>query len=194
MSASAVLLAAQPPVDLPVPVPLLEWGGAPLLTRLVERLQETGLAPVVIVLGAEAERVLESARLEDVEILVDYEWEHGLGSSVRVGLDYLARRKQPGPAVLFSVDQPNVDLELTGPLLEAHEGAVTVPVYRYSHGYPIVVDRSRWESFMTRESDPLDIVAAHPDWVTELHLDSLAPRTLQVTSDVAPARSRFGAA
>lgn len=195
MSAPAgVLLAAQAQAGLPVPIPLLEWGGAPLVTKLLGRLQRTVLAPIVVVLGVEAERVLAAAELEGADVLIDYDWEEGPGSSVRVGFDYLARRRLPGPAFLFSVEHPNVDLELLEPLLAAHEGAVTVPVYRYSQGYPILVDRSRWESFMTREAPPLDVVAAHPDWVTELHLDSLSPRRLMVDSDVAPARARFGAA
>lgn len=191
---AGVLLAAQPQSGLPVPVPLLEWGGAPLITRLLERLHLTQLTPIVVVLGSDAEQVLSGSELSGADVLIDYEWKLGPGSSVRVGLDYLARCKLPGPAMLFSVDQPNVDINLVEPLLEAHAGSVTVPMYRYNVGYPVLVDRSRWESFMSRDTEPLDIVEAHPDWVTEVHLDTLAPRRLQVDSDVMLARSRFGAA
>lgn len=194
MKACGVLLAAQPQAGLPAPVPLLDWGNGPLLNVLLGRMAGTELDPLVVVLGSDAESVIAACDFRDCVVLIDYGWEQGPGSSVRVGLDYLARSRVSDPAFLFTVDQPNVDLELVGTLLDAHEGAVTVPVYRYSVGYPLLVDRSRWESFMARDTDPLDVVAAHPDWVTQVHLDTLPPRRLRVESDVASVRSRFGAA
>ena len=148
--------------------------------------------PLVVVLGAEAEEVLVEADLTGAIVVIDYDWRDGLGSSVRAGLDYLSRSRVHRPALLALADPPGAGPAEFERLLDAHAGGVTVPVYRYEWGYPMVIDRSQWERFMSRELDPLDVARAHPEWVEEVRMDGLLPRRIQVPSDVPALLPRFG--
>ncbi|HEX5387424.1 MAG TPA: NTP transferase domain-containing protein [Gemmatimonadales bacterium] len=77
----------------------------------------------------------------------------GLGSSLRVGLAWLARTIEPaGPAaaVVFLGDQPSVRADVVAPLVDAWGQGRTLAVRpRYADapdepGHPMLVDRSLW--------------------------------------------------
>ena len=189
--AAGLLLGAGPSEDLEQAVQLVEAGGRPLIEQLAARLRPL-VDPLVVVLGWRAEEVVAGADLSGAVVLIDYEWQSGLGSSVRAGLDYLARERVNRPAVLALVDQPGAGPDIFDGLLAAHAGAVTVPVYRYEWGYPMVIDRSQWDRFMSRELDPLDVARTHPEWVTEVRMENRLPRRIRVPSDVPALIPRFG--
>ncbi len=189
---AGVLLAAGSSEPLGEPVQLVDVGGRPLLEMLVGRMSQW-LDPLVVVLGWRAEEILEKADLVGAVVIVNYEWEGGTGSSMRTGLDYLSRQRIHRPAFITLANQPGVSRAHLDALLSVHAGAVTVPVYRYQPGYPILLDRSQWDRFMSRGLDPLDIARAHPEWVTEIRGDDLAPPKISVPTDIADAVARFGA-
>ena len=76
----------------------------------------------------------------------------GLGTSIRVGFDWLGRSAAPGPAaaVLFLGDQPSVPPVAAARVIAAWEsGDAAAARARYAEapdepGHPIVVDRSLW--------------------------------------------------
>ena len=189
---AGLLLAAESSTALDQAVQLVDVAGRPLLEVVAERMAAWA-DPLVVVLGADAEEVLAGVSLGGAVVLIDYDWEHGLGSSMRVGLDHLSRERVRTPAVLALADQPGVTVDLVARLVDAHEGQVTVPVYRYEWGYPMIVDRSQWDRFMSRGLDPLDIARAHPEWVTEMRCDDRIPRRIRVEADIKEALTRFGA-
>ncbi|MBT8247085.1 MAG: NTP transferase domain-containing protein [Acidimicrobiia bacterium] len=190
--AAGVLLAAGPSDALGEPVQLVDVGGRPLLERVVERL--AWLDPLVVVLGWRAEEILEATDLSGAVVIINYDWEEGIGSSMRTGLDHLSRERIHRPALVTLANLPAIGEEHVRPLLAAHAGGVTLPVYRYDAGYPLLLDRSQWDRFMSRGLDPLDIALAHPEWVTEVRGDEHAPRRIRVPTDIEEALPRFGAA
>jgi len=191
-AAAGVLLAAGSSQPLGEPVQLVDVGGRPLLEVLVESMT-TWLDPLVVVLGWMAEEIIEQVDFGSAVVIVNYDWEAGMGSSMHAGLDYLSRQRVHLPAFVTLASQPGVTEEHLSTLLLAHAGEVTVPVYRYQPGYPMLVDRSQWDRFMSRDLEPLDIAKAHPEWVTEIRGDELAPQQIHVVSDIPAAVSRFGA-
>lgn len=192
-AAAGVLLAAGSSQPLGQPVQLVDVAGRPLLEVLVESMRDW-LDPLVVVLGWKAEVIIEQVDFGSAVVIVNYQWEEGIGSSMRTGLDYLSRERVHSPAFVSLASQPGVTEANLTTLLSAHEGQVTVPVYRYQLGYPILLDRSQWDRFMSRDFQPLDIAKAHPEWVTEIRGDDLAPRQIRVPTDIPEALSRFGAA
>lgn len=191
--AAGVLLAGGASDELGEPVQLLEVQGRPLLELMAERMA-TWVDPLVVVLGWRAEEILEATDLGGCAVIINYDWEGGIGSSMRTGLDHLSRERIHRPALVALGNQPGVTESHLRTLLAAHTGGVTVPVYRYEWGYPLLLDRSQWDRFMSRGLDPLDIARAHPEWVTEVRGDERAPRRIRVAGDVAQALPRFGAA
>jgi nicotine blue oxidoreductase len=174
-------------------VQLVDVGGRPLLEVVVERLS-AWVDPLVVVLGWKAEEILEAANLGSAVAIINYDWEQGIGSSMRAGLDHLSRERIHRPALVALANQPGITEEQFQGLLIEHAGGVTLPVYRYEPGYPMLIDRSQWDRFISRDLPPLDIALAHPEWVTEVRGDERAPRRIRVPTDVAAVRSRFGAA
>ena len=191
-AAAGILLGSGDSESLGQPVQLVEAEGRPLIEQLAIRMRPL-VEPLVVVLGSGAEEVLAEADLTGAVVVIDYDWRDGLGSSVRAGLDYLGRERVHRPALLVLADQPGAGPLHFEQLIGAHQGGVTVPVYRYEWGYPMVVDRSQWERFMSRDLDPLDVARAHPEWVTEVRMEGRLPRRIQVPSDVPSLVPRFGA-
>lgn len=71
-----------------------------------------GFSPVVVVLGAEAERVRDVVDLRDIHVAENPEWEAGMGSSLVCGLRKLLAIKPDIAAVALSLgDQPLVTAE-----------------------------------------------------------------------------------
>jgi nicotine blue oxidoreductase len=191
--AAGILLAAGSSERLGEPIQLVGVGGRPLLEVLAGRMSGW-LDPLVIVLGWRAEEILAGADLSPAVVIINYDWEQGIGSSMRAGLDYLSRERIHRPALVALGNQPGVTEAHIRSLQAAHAGGVTLPVYRYEAGYPLLLDRSQWDRFMSRGLDPLDIALAHPEWVTEVRGDDRAPRRIRVPTDVPEVLSRFGAA
>lgn len=91
------------------PKQLLPVGGRPLVRYVVERVLQTPVVPVVVVLGAEAERITPALAGLPVEIAVNPQWAEGQGGSLRVGVA-AALAADPGlEAVIVALaDQPSL--------------------------------------------------------------------------------------
>ena len=105
---AAVVLAAGASRRLGSPKQLAMLGDETLLERAVRRAREAGCSPVIVVLGAEHQRVLAGCRLGDAVPVIHDKWEQGMGSSIRLGV-----RACEGAAgvVVMTCDQPAVTVE-----------------------------------------------------------------------------------
>src|SRR4051794_41583368 len=110
-----------------MPKALVEYEGS----LLVERAVRTATAvcdPVLVVLGARAVDVWRTADLDGATVLANPDWETGMASSLRTGLDGL--RGWPGrvdAALLLLVDMPGMTAEgLTRLAEQASPGALAV--------------------------------------------------------------------
>lgn len=82
---AAVVLAAGASRRLGLPKQLAMLGDETLLERAVRLAREAGCSPVIVVLGAEYEKVLANCVLGDVVPVIHDAWEEGMGSSIRQG-------------------------------------------------------------------------------------------------------------
>src|SRR4051794_37866518 len=129
-----------------MPKALVEYEGS----LLVERAVATGQAvcdTVLVVLGAQAVDVWRQARLDDVLLLVNEEWETGMASSLRTGLEGL--RALPGAAVdaalITLVDMPGMTPAALGRLAgHAAPDALAVATYDGVRGHPVLLGREHW--------------------------------------------------
>lgn len=91
---------------------------------LVRRAAETALAsacrPVVVVLGASAEAVEAEIAGLPVTVAVNTEWQTGLASSLKVGLNALEKTDMLDAVVVMLCDQPQVTSALLDVLITAH--------------------------------------------------------------------------
>jgi CTP:molybdopterin cytidylyltransferase MocA len=127
-----------------IPKPLVRVGGRALVERGVELLTAAGCEPVVVVLGAEADRVRAEADLGAARVVVADGWAEGMGASLRAGLAALAGCPA---AVVALADQPLVVPEVVARLRAAWRGGApaAVAVYRGARGTPALFDALVWD-------------------------------------------------
>lgn len=195
MSTAAIVLAAGSSSRLGRPKQLEPWGSTTLLGRVVETTRRFEVDEIWVVLGAHLDEVLEQVDLDDCGIVENPEWEEGIASSIRVGLDALIQRSRAETALIVIGDQPDIDEHVVATLLETHEEAglpVTLPKYRYAWGNPVVVDRSLWPRLMSLEGDEgaQRLFQAHPEWVEEVWFENLPPRDVDTETDVRDLKPR----
>jgi CTP:molybdopterin cytidylyltransferase MocA len=141
---SGLLLAAGAGTRLGRPKALVELGGRRLVERGVDMLRAAGCAPVVVVLGAAADHVLDTVDLGDAPVMVNPDWAGGIGSSLRVGL--AAQPADVRAVVVALADQPLIGRAAISRLAAAwRAGAVAaVATYGGEARNPVLLDRSVW--------------------------------------------------
>jgi molybdenum cofactor cytidylyltransferase len=195
MPVAAVILAAGGSRRLGRPKQLEPWGNTNLLGHVVARTNEFPVEEIWIVVGHEADRILEETDLGGAGIVENPEWEEGIASSIRVGLDALTRLSKCEQALIVIGDQPTVPVEVVDELLASHarsDRPVSVPKYRYTSGNPVLVDRLLWPRLMSLEGDQGAgrLWQAHPEWVNEVWFSETAPRDVDTERDVAEMRPK----
>jgi len=146
---AAVILAAGGSTRFGQPKQLLDWGGVPLLAHVADVAISSGLAPVIVVLGCQAEAIhaaLDTAVnrrcWRAVQAVVNWRWEEGLSSSVQVGLAALPPETQA--AVFLQCDQPLVTTDLLRALVARFEetnAPIVHPTHAGQRGTPTLFAR-----------------------------------------------------
>ncbi len=192
---AVVLLAAGGSNRLGRPKQLVDWGGRPLLSHVIAEVAAWPAEQLVVVIGASADEILGEVDFGPAEVVVNPEWEEGMASSLRAGLDVVSRTARLEAAFVALGDQPAVDSAVPERLLGAYRvsrSQAMVPKYRYARGNPVLVDRRLWPRLMSLTGDEgaRRLFKAHPEWVEEVWFDSLPPRDVDTDADVAELRPR----
>ncbi|MCY3734494.1 MAG: nucleotidyltransferase family protein [Chloroflexi bacterium] len=137
---AAILLAAGESTRMGEPKQLLDWQGQTLVAAQIETLLEAQCSPVIVVLGAYANRVRPAiAGRADVQITTNPQWRGGRASSIRAGA-----RAVPSvvdSVAVVSVDQPTraaVVTRLANELGLSGDALIAVPRHEGRNGHPPV--------------------------------------------------------
>ncbi|MFF7307946.1 NTP transferase domain-containing protein [Streptomyces sp. NPDC008137] len=127
------------------PKALLPHRGRPLVEHAVRVLREGGCTRIHVVLGARSEEVRERAALPDCVLVDNPDWEQGMGTSLRAGLDSLAGTGARA-ALVSLVDQPGIGAEAVARVLGAHKGEESLVSAAYSgvRGHPVLFGAAHW--------------------------------------------------
>lgn len=142
---AGVVLAAGQGRRMGGPKALVRLGESLLVERASRTACMAGLYPVVVVLGAEADRVLLAADLDGADVVVNDDWASGMASSLRAGLLRLDETAAAAAVVLL-VDQPFVGPETIARLVCAWRAGAPVVAAAFAGrlGNPVLFDRSLW--------------------------------------------------
>jgi molybdenum cofactor cytidylyltransferase/nicotine blue oxidoreductase len=180
---AAVVLAAGGGRRYGMPKALVEYEGELLVERAVGTAAQV-CDPVLVVLGAQAVEVWRTARLGNAVVLANKDWETGMASSLRTGLDGL--RSWPGridAALLLLVDMPGMtEAALRRVAGHAAPDALAVATYDGVRAHPVLLGREHWAGVAetaTGDEGARGYLAAHD--VTEVDCTGLAdPADLDV--------------
>ena len=174
----AVILAAGKSTRMGRPKALLPVGSTDtFLTHIVRTLNEADVDDVVVVLGDEADAIVESAASSGVSprFVLNPNYQSGQLSSVLAGLRAIDR---PGVVamLLTLVDVPLVPASTVCAVLERYRATrapVVRPVQGSRHGHPVLLDRRLFDAI--RGADPTTgakpIIRAHVSPEGEVHVE-----------------------
>ncbi len=192
---AALILAAGGSRRLGRPKQLEPWGSTSLLGHVIDLVESFPVDETWVVVGSDLDRVVAEIGSRPVGIIQNPDWETGLASSLRVGLDALTQLSKADGVLVFLADQPAVRADVVTALIEKHRRSsamAIVPKYRYSRGNPVLIDRALWPRLMSLEGDEgaQRLLQAHSEWVEEVWFDSLPPRDIDTQADVEELRPR----
>jgi CTP:molybdopterin cytidylyltransferase MocA len=141
---AGLLLAAGAGRRYGMPKALVDEGA--WLRQAVTTLTDGGCDPVLVVVGAQADRVLPLVP-ETASTVLAADWAEGMGASLRAGLAELVRSAPPQvqAALVHLVDLPDVDASVVRRLVALADPAVVARAgFQSQPGHPVLLGRQHW--------------------------------------------------
>jgi len=111
-------------------------------------------AVVTVVLGAHAKQHHESIQFMPVNIVVNEQWETGMGSSLKAGLQHVEAHHPNVTAALFMVcDQPALTTQHLLNLIGKADKPIVASYYAGSPGVPALFNKSVFNALHALEND-----------------------------------------
>jgi molybdenum cofactor cytidylyltransferase len=164
-----VILAAGKSNRLGSPKQLLSFKGRSLLQHAVEAAVGTGLKPVIVITGSRTK--LMEKELESYPVQMEYNenWEEGMASSIRCGVEAALGLKPEADGILFMVcDQPFADTAVLNELIAKQKETgmpITASVYEDITGTPAIYHKSIFPELSALKGDigARKIISKHSD-------------------------------
>jgi molybdenum cofactor cytidylyltransferase len=159
---------------------LARLGGQPIIEAVLDNLREAPVDEVIVVVGADAERLREVCERYGVRSVANEEWERGQSTSVLAGLR--ACDKKSRAAVILLGDQPFVGADAVERLVAAFaEGAnVAVATYGGKRRNPVLFSREVWpllEAELAGDEGARSVLRRHPELVVEVPCEGVGDPT-----------------
>jgi molybdenum cofactor cytidylyltransferase len=170
----AVILAAGASSRFGQPKQLLPFHGKTLVRTIIDAACEAGCSPVVVVIGSDSEKIRpELAHLNVINVR-NTNWQRGIGSSIRSGVEALTKHAPDIGAILLLVcDQPAVNALFIDRLVATHEATkkdIVASSYADTVGVPALFDRSCFPELLSLgdEAGAKSIILQSPERVAQV--------------------------
>lgn len=165
---------------------LLDWGGQPVIRRVVEQARDGGADDVVVVVGPRAAAIREALAGLRVRFVENPTPEAGQASSIACGLSALGPDVEAALIVLG--DQPALPSEVIPRLIQTFRQTgkpVVAPVYRGVQGNPVLFAASVFPELMALTGDrgARVVVEKDPVRVAAIPFDLPMPADLDTPED-----------
>lgn len=135
---------------------LLQLGDRSLLQHSVEVALQASGSPVVVVLGAQADRHRRAIQNLPVNIIIHPGWEKGMGSSLKAGVSFILESHPKTQAMLIMVcDQPLVTPQHLQRMTEAYRKGygLVASGYQDTVGVPVLFDMHYRDALLNLPDD-----------------------------------------
>jgi molybdenum cofactor cytidylyltransferase len=114
--------------------------GIPMVARVVDALQRSGVQKVIVVTGYEPEQIRDALSDRDVELVHNPDYEQGMGTSVRAGISALD--DDVDGALVALGDMPWVGTDVIDRLIDAFSPdgdlSIYIPMFGRKRGNPVL--------------------------------------------------------
>ena len=157
---------------------LAKLGGRPIIETVLHNLREAPVDEIIVVVGADAQRLRGVCEAYGVRIVANEEWERGQSTSVLAGL----RACGGEAAVVLLGDQPFAGADAVERLVAAFaEGAnVAVATYGGKRRNPVLFSREVWpllEAELAGDEGARSVLLRHPELVVEVPCEGVGDPT-----------------
>jgi molybdenum cofactor cytidylyltransferase len=147
-----IILAAGASTRMGQPKQQLKFGDETLLQRAVRTALDTMAASVIVVLGANAHEIQAELQQGSAVISVNPDWQEGMASSIRIGLQQLQKQlPEVENAIFMLCDQPFVSSALLNQLIQTHnedKGGIIACTYNDTIGAPVLFNKRYFGELM----------------------------------------------
>jgi len=152
-----VILAAGESKRMGAPKQLLTFDNKLLINKAIDIAISTNLSPVVLVLGAFKVKIEANILQDKIVIVENTNWQEGMASSLRIGLQKLIEISPNNEGVIFMVcDQPYVTKEVIEALINSQaETGFEAAACRYNGkiGTPALLLKSHFNALFQLKGD-----------------------------------------
>jgi len=171
---AAIVLAAGMSRRMGTPKQLLRLGGKTLLGHTLDNTRGSRVDEIVLVLGAAADEVRRQIPTDELHVVVNPNFQQGMGISLRTGLAAVSESMLG--ALIVLADQPFVHSSTLDQMIayrQKHAPQILIPVYRGFRGNPVLLDRSVFPELMRLTGDVgcRAIFGSHTDSIHKLAVD-----------------------
>jgi molybdenum cofactor cytidylyltransferase len=169
----AVILAAGGSSRFGQPKQLLPFRDKTLLRTIINAACEAGCSPVVVVIGSNGEKIHGELTQANVVEVGNANWQRGIGSSIRSGVQALIDHAPDVEATLLLVcDQPAVNARLLERMIATHVATkkeIVASSYTDTVGVPALFDHSLFEELLALGdgSGAKSIILQNPERVAQ---------------------------
>jgi len=171
---AAIILAAGGSSRLGQPKQLLPFRDKTLVRTIINAACEAGCSPVVVVTGSDAEKIHPQLTDADVVEVRNANWQRGIGSSIRSGVQALRDHAPDVEATfLLACDQPAVNARLIEGMIATHlatKKSIVASSYADTVGVPALFDRSLFEELLALgdKSGAKSVILQNPERVAQV--------------------------
>lgn len=162
-----IILAAGESRRFGSPKQLIDFYGGTLLNWIIHNAIASEL-PTTVVLGAYADEIRESIDETNIEIVINENWENGIGSSISTGLGWSLENQADLDAVIFLLcDQPLVTMVVVSKLIMAQKASgreIVASEYEDSLGVPALFTQAMFGELLELDKNlgAKSIIEKHP--------------------------------
>lgn len=151
-----LILAAGASSRMGVSKQMLPVGGTSLMGKTITTALETKLKNIVVVLGSNADEHRIAANEFPVTTLLNTEWQKGMGTSIKIGVNHLAKTNSLQGIIILVCDQPTLSSDvLTSLVNKQKETQKPIIACRYANtvGVPALFMSDTFEKLRTLKDD-----------------------------------------
>jgi len=174
---SAIVLAAGESKRMGQTKQLLDLEGKAMLQRVLDNLCRSQVDEVILVLGHEADRILQTVDTHKVKVVINKNYRRGMITSIEQGLKNLNDEVEAFFIVL--ADQPRVGPEVFNRLIAEFRRVtpqknIVLPTFRGRGGHPALFSaKYQKEAFRIKGDVGLrQILQEHPDDILAVEMDT----------------------
>jgi molybdenum cofactor cytidylyltransferase len=173
MRIGVIVLAAGASSRMGSPKQLLRYGGQTLIRRAAEAAIASSCNRVAVVIGSNASQMRRELKDLPVSVVENQNWQTGMSSSIRAGLDELRPHDLDG-VVIMLCDQPFVTAGILNDLIATHRQTgkpIVASCYETTKGVPAFFSRDLFTDLTSLSADEgaRRLIVKHPELVATIN-------------------------